>query len=108
MKIVELELKMELREDMSAAIMTASMTPRTPAGKSSFTSLTKAKLVQPPLKICPNAFYSRAGVILIPLNGKARLSIAVHLSDSSVFTLWSGVNILPQNRKLFPHDTFPD
>ena len=79
---------MELREDMSAAIMTASMTPRTPAGKSSFTSLTKAKLVQPPLKICPNAFYSRAGVILIPLNGKARLSIAVHLSDSSVFTLW--------------------
>ena len=56
---------MELREDMSAAIMTASMTPRTPAGKSSFTSLTKAKLVQPPLKVCPNAFYSRAGVILI-------------------------------------------
>ena len=63
MKIVELELKMELREDMSAAIMTASMTPRTPAGKSSFTSLTKAKLVQPPLKVGPNAFYSRAGVL---------------------------------------------
>ena len=83
MKIVELELKMELREDMSAAIMTASMTPRTPAGKSSFTSLTKAKLVQPPLKVCPNAFYSRAGVILI--NGQAHLSTAVHLSDSSVF-----------------------
>ena len=58
---------MELREDMSAAIMTASMTPRTPAGKSSFTSLTKAKLVQPPLKVGPNAFYSKAGVILIPL-----------------------------------------
>ena len=85
MKIVELELKMELREDMSAAIMTASMTPRTPAGKSSFTSLTKAKLVQYVLKVCPNAFYQcrqGCGVIEISLNGKAHLFTAVHLSDS--------------------------
>ena len=38
-KMVELELKMEVREDMRAASMTASMRPRTPTGIFSFTSL---------------------------------------------------------------------
>ena len=37
-KMVELELKMEVREDMRAASMTASMRPRTPTGIFSFTS----------------------------------------------------------------------
>ena len=38
-KIVEDELKMEVREDMRAAIMTASMTPRAPVGISLSTSV---------------------------------------------------------------------
>ena len=45
--MVELELKMELRDDMRAAIMTANMIPLTPVGSSSLTSFTKARLVQP-------------------------------------------------------------
>ena len=50
-KMVELELNMELRDDISAAIMTASIMPLTPAGNSSLTSFTKAKFVQPLLKM---------------------------------------------------------
>ena len=50
-KMVELELKMELKDDISAAIMTASIMPLTPAGNSSLTSFTKAKFVQPLLKM---------------------------------------------------------
>ena len=42
---------MELRDDISAAIMTASIMPLTPAGNSSLTSFTKAKFVQPLLKM---------------------------------------------------------
>ena len=46
-KMVEEELKMEVREDMSAASITASIMPRAPTGISSVTSFTKAMLVQP-------------------------------------------------------------
>ena len=44
--MVEEELKMEVREDMRAASMTAIMAPRIPAGISSVTSFTKAMLLQ--------------------------------------------------------------
>lgn len=48
-KIVDDELKIEVRDDISAANMTANIRPRRPAGKSSFTNFTKAMLVQPDL-----------------------------------------------------------
>ena len=38
-KMVELELKMEVSEDMRAASMTASISPRRPTGIFSLTSL---------------------------------------------------------------------
>ena len=44
--MVDEELKMEVREDMRAASMTAIMAPRIPAGISSVTSFTKAMLLQ--------------------------------------------------------------
>ena len=50
-KMVELELKMEVSEDMRAASMTASISPRRPTGIFSLTSLTKARLVQPALEL---------------------------------------------------------
>jgi hypothetical protein len=46
-KIVEEELKIEVREDMRAANMTASIIPLAPVGINSVTSLTNAMLVQP-------------------------------------------------------------
>ena len=46
-KIVEEELKIEVREDMRAASITANIIPLAPVGISSVTSLTKAMLVQP-------------------------------------------------------------
>ena len=48
-KMAELELKMEVREDMRAASMTASKRPLSPTGRVSFTNLMKAMLVQPDL-----------------------------------------------------------
>ncbi len=48
--MVEDELKIEVSEDINAASMTASMSPRTPAGSSSLTRSTKATLVHPALK----------------------------------------------------------
>ena len=47
--MVEEELKIDVNEDMSAANITASIRPRTPTGKSSLTSFTKATFVQPAL-----------------------------------------------------------
>ena len=47
--MVEDELKMEVSEDMSAASMTASISPRRPVGIFSFTSMMKARLVHPDL-----------------------------------------------------------
>ena len=49
--MVEEELNTEVKDDINAASITASMSPRTPAGSSSLTSWTKAKLVQPDLKV---------------------------------------------------------
>ena len=49
--MVELELKMEVKEDIRAANITASIKPRTPDGSNSLTNLTNAKFVQPALKI---------------------------------------------------------
>ena len=49
-KIVALELKIAVRDDISAANMTAIRRPRTPAGINSFTSLIKAILVHPYLQ----------------------------------------------------------
>ena len=49
-KMVEEELKMEVREDMRAASITASMSPRSPVGIFSFTSMMKARLVHPDLE----------------------------------------------------------
>ena len=49
-KMAELELKMEVREDMRAASMTARRRPLSPTGNVSFTSFIKAMLVQPDLK----------------------------------------------------------
>ncbi len=49
-KMVEEELKMEVREDMRAASITASMRPRSPVGIFSFTSMMKARLVHPDLE----------------------------------------------------------
>ena len=49
-KMAELELKMEVREDMRAASTTARRSPRSPTGNVSFTNLMKAMLVQPDLK----------------------------------------------------------
>ena len=49
-KMVELELNIELNDDISAASMTASINPLAPIGINSFTSLIKARFVQPPLK----------------------------------------------------------
>ena len=46
-KMVELELKMEVSEDMRAASITASIKPLAPTGIFSFTSMMKATLVQP-------------------------------------------------------------
>ena len=46
-KMVEDELNIEVREDMRAAIMTASMRPLRPEGIRSSTSLMYAMLVQP-------------------------------------------------------------
>ena len=46
-KIVEEELKIEVREDMRAASITASIIPLAPVGINSVTSFTKAMLVQP-------------------------------------------------------------
>jgi hypothetical protein len=48
-KMVEAELKMEVKEDISAANMTANISPRRPTGIISFTNLMKAKFVQPDL-----------------------------------------------------------
>ena len=45
--MVELELKMELRDDVSAASITDMMKPFKPLGTYSVTSFTKAKFVQP-------------------------------------------------------------
>ena len=50
MKIVDEELKIDVREDIKAANMTANMRPRTPEGNNSFTSLTKARFVHPDLQ----------------------------------------------------------
>ena len=49
-KMAELELKMEVREDMRAASITASRSPLSPTGRVSFTNLMNAMLVQPDLK----------------------------------------------------------
>ena len=46
-KMVEEELKIDVKEDMRAAIMTASIIPLAPVGISSVTSFTNAMLVQP-------------------------------------------------------------
>ena len=46
-KMVEEELKIEVRDDIRAAIITASMRPFRPGGISSSTSLTYAMFVQP-------------------------------------------------------------
>ena len=48
-KMVEDELKMDVREDIKAESMTANMRPLNPTGRSSLTNLTKAKLVHPDL-----------------------------------------------------------
>ena len=47
---MEDELKIDVRDDIRAANMTANISPLTPAGNNSFTSLAKAILVQPDLK----------------------------------------------------------
>ena len=47
--MVELELKIELRDDVSAANITDMMNPRKPLGTYSITSFTKAKFVHPEL-----------------------------------------------------------
>ena len=46
-KIVELELKMELKDEVSAASITDMIKPFNPLGTYSVTSFTKAKFVQP-------------------------------------------------------------
>ena len=46
-KMVEDELKIDVKDDMRAASMTANIIPRAPVGISSVTSLTKAMLVHP-------------------------------------------------------------
>jgi hypothetical protein len=48
--IVELELKIDVSDDMSAASITASMRPLRPTGIFSLTNLIKARLVHPDLK----------------------------------------------------------
>lgn len=50
-KIVEEELKMEVRDDIRAAIMTANINPLSPSGIFSFTNMMKAMLVQPDLSV---------------------------------------------------------
>ena len=49
--IVELELNMELREDVSAANITDMIRPQRPGGSNSVTNFTNARLVQPYLDI---------------------------------------------------------
>ena len=46
-KIVDDELKIEVKEDMRAANITANISPLAPFGISSVTNLTNATLVQP-------------------------------------------------------------
>ena len=48
-KMVELELKIELRDDVRAANITDMMNPRKPLGTYSITNFTKAKFVHPEL-----------------------------------------------------------
>ena len=48
-KMAELELKIEVRDDISAASITASINPRRPSGIVSLTSLMNAMLVHPDL-----------------------------------------------------------
>ena len=48
-KMVEDELKIDVKEDISAAIMTASISPRSPAGIFSLTNIMNAIFVQPDL-----------------------------------------------------------
>ena len=47
--MVDAELKIEVKEDMRAASITASIKPLNPSGIFSFTSLMKAMLEHPPL-----------------------------------------------------------
>jgi hypothetical protein len=56
-KIVEDELKIEVSDDMRAAIMTANIRPLRPSGIFSFTSMMKATLVQPDLENCQQAIF---------------------------------------------------
>ena len=46
-KMVEVELKIELRDEVRAANITDIINPRRPLGTYSVTNLTKAKLVHP-------------------------------------------------------------
>ena len=50
-KIVDEELKIEVKDDIKAANITANIRPRTPTGSKLFTNFTKAIFVQPDLKI---------------------------------------------------------
>ena len=52
-KMVALELKMELNEDISAANITDIISPRTPSGSNSVTNFIKAKFVHPDLRNIP-------------------------------------------------------
>ena len=80
-KMVELELKMDVREDIRAASMTANMRPRTPTGIFSLTSLMKARLVQPALELQIRS--QSSGVAHPTWSGKSTLSkfiSATHLA----------------------------
>ena len=50
-KIVDEELKIDVKDDIKAANITANIRPRTPTGSKLFTNFTNAIFVQPDLKI---------------------------------------------------------
>ena len=83
-KMVELELKMEVREDMRAASMTASIRPLTPTGIFSFTSLTKARFVQPALEL--QTRMQSSGVAHPTSSGKSTLAPTFQLSTEMFYT----------------------
>lgn len=49
--MVDAELKIDVSEDIRAANITASISPLIPSGSCSFTSIMKAMLEHPPLKM---------------------------------------------------------
>ena len=86
-KMVELELNIELNEDISAASMTANINPLAPIGINSFTSLMNARFVHPPLQR-----YQEKNQLLVK---------SQHIMSNN------NTNMLDNNRKLTQIDIFP-